>query len=248
MKGLKDAFRRTCLTLKNDMCVPDTRHGFTLIELLVVITIISILAAMLLPALKNARDSAKKVACISNLKQIGLALITYANDWNGLAPPVNTNPAQTTRTWIALLHNNAYLPTPVVGKPTIFVCPSQEDKVYANYSRAYGMQLDPDAGSTGLKYSWILTEPVKNSNGTLGANSLVEFIFVADSVLELPGDTGHRKQAYYIFNNPIANDHRIHLRHNGKANVLFGDGHVGSVDRSEFENKYNWTNLDGQVP
>ena len=62
------------------------RCGFTLIELLVVITIISIPAAMLLPALRNARESAKKMACLSNMKQIAMGLLMYADDWNGYLP------------------------------------------------------------------------------------------------------------------------------------------------------------------
>lgn len=79
------------------MSTPSRRSAFTLVELLVVIGIISVLIAILLPALNKARDSAKAVTCLSNLKQMGMAIVMYTNEGKGrFLPPArildNTNP------------------------------------------------------------------------------------------------------------------------------------------------------------
>ena len=69
----------------NNNCKPATR-AFTLIELLVVVSIIALLVSILLPALGRAREAAKSVACMSNLKQMGYGIMYYAEDYNNYMP------------------------------------------------------------------------------------------------------------------------------------------------------------------
>jgi prepilin-type N-terminal cleavage/methylation domain-containing protein len=76
------------------------RRGFTLIELLVVIAIISLLVGLLMPAVQKAREAARKISCANNLRQLGLALANYHNNFNQF-PPSRLNDYQAT--WLVLL-------------------------------------------------------------------------------------------------------------------------------------------------
>ncbi len=109
--------------------------GFTLVEILVVVSIIAIMAAILMPVFFQARDSARRNTCASNQRQIGVALLTYSDDYGGCLPPSAITISYTgeTRTWDQLL-------MPYVLDTRIFKCPTDLQKRPAGYlPRSYAL-------------------------------------------------------------------------------------------------------------
>jgi prepilin-type N-terminal cleavage/methylation domain-containing protein len=99
-------------------------RAFTLIELLVVISIIAILAAMLLPAIRTVRDLANSVRCSSNLRQLGIAVIGYAEDGDGLLPVGYTKPYQYQWPGYIAAYLNDTDVSAVGPMPGVFRCPA----------------------------------------------------------------------------------------------------------------------------
>ena len=211
------------------------KRGFTLIELLIVVAIIAILAAMLLPALSKAREKARQATCMNNLKQLGQAILMYANDYDGKWMCYHWVIGDTTYFWINFLTTISwktpnYLPPPKVEKPYVAVCSSAYPKVYKDKWRIYGINLSPfiqnspdDVGviNTGSypgygDYYWIYIGRIKNPSN---------FILLADNLytgVNPPSQYGTRLN-YKISDTSYST---FHFRHIGICNVLFADGHT----------------------
>jgi prepilin-type N-terminal cleavage/methylation domain-containing protein len=134
--------------------IKNRRGAFTLVEMLVVIAIIAILAAMLLPALEKAKLHAKTIACVNNLKQLGICLVLYKDDNKGFFPCVEDDANNDVWVWPAQLRTYSSGGT----NTAIFMCPSAPA----------GAQWIPKMGYTGTAlYGYLQGEvPLTATAGT----------------------------------------------------------------------------------
>src|SRR5437762_3555303 len=119
------------------------QNGFTLIELLVVIAIIAILAAILFPVFARARENARKSSCMSNLKQIGLGWLQYAQDYDELSVPIRTGAGGSN-----YFNSYALLMQPYIKSTQLFKCPSNTNSNSpVHYTYNFQVGVGPSGGS-----------------------------------------------------------------------------------------------------
>jgi prepilin-type N-terminal cleavage/methylation domain-containing protein/prepilin-type processing-associated H-X9-DG protein len=200
----------------NETVARRCNRAFTLVELLVVIAIIGILASMLGPAISRSKARAKRVQCLNQLKQIGVATLIYAQDNRGLV--VLEAPLERGVTWGSILSTNENV------KPLdLFVCPVYAPKRFTNWYKTYGVRLDPPDEYTAGDFGELLkTESISNPT---------DYLHLADSTSR--GRQGIGAEQYYYFR--AANEKEVHARHELKANGLLMDGHVESASRTRLE-------------
>ena len=204
--------------------------GFTLIELLVVIAIIAILAAILLPALNSARERGRAAACISNLKNNGLAIRSYMDDNNDCIRNGNGNGNRSevfdptkfasNFTWAALLVRTGYIQEEARGLINCPSLPVPNDTNGLYYFRAYGNMYS--SGYIDLKNSSFFTWRKPS-----------EILMLVDSErLNLNGES----TAWSVINEDKNDDNgHISIIHNGRANGLVTDMSVTSISPDDIK-------------
>jgi len=222
------------------------KDGFTLIELLVVIAIIAILAAILFPVFAQAREKARQASCLSNCKQIGLAVQMYCQDYDETLPnagpiwPQNAkipifNAGYGWGMWVVLLD-------PYIKNRQVWVCPSGKDSyigpktdlIKVNYGYNEYLFWRPDPKNDWSKLAALTGAPGGIASVSLIADSWLPGIYQdwSDSDgWKIPGEDakfglGRMK---YANTGPSGTAPYIQRHPSGGVSVVFADGHAAHI-------------------
>jgi prepilin-type N-terminal cleavage/methylation domain-containing protein/prepilin-type processing-associated H-X9-DG protein len=193
------------------------RQGFTLIELLVVIAIISILASILFPVFARAREKGRQTACISNLRQMSLAINMYAQDYDEIITPGLLG----TDFWHDLIY-------PYTRNRQIYACPSRKDRQmgYAVnpliMGQSEGVLFDPSV-------KILIADCPPEAIGSTATSRGTEYWYndMDNDIVNAPDDNSFK-------------GNNMPERHNDGVNVGYADGHAKWAKESQINQPHMW--------